>query len=148
MKKTICILFAMIIFTLIFITGAKQGFAEPDKIIIYKSGSTQTISKEDKLFSDIVSHVDSRVEKDTGILKLSIDENDMITIKQNQVVVEFVYFKKQKSKVGRVKKRHSNLVFPLTGETKELCFFEENLNNYSGPLGPLKKSEILLDLLN
>jgi hypothetical protein len=119
MKKTICILFAMIIFTLIFIIGAKQCFAEPDKIIIYKSGNTQTISKDDMLFSDIVSQMNYRVEKDTDILKLGIDEIDMITIKQNEVVVEFVYLKKQKSKVGRVKKRHSNLIFPLTGETKE-----------------------------
>jgi hypothetical protein len=147
MKKTICILLSMIIFTLIFISCAEQGFAEPDKIIIYKSGSTQTVSKDDKLFSDIVSQMNYRVEKDTDILKLGIDEIDMITIKQNEVVVEFVYLKKQKSKVGRVKKRHSNLIFPLTGETKELCFFEENSNNYSGPLGSLKNSDILLDLL-
>lgn len=128
-------------------TNNKFYFKEPNKIVIYLDGNTQTLTNEDKLFSDIVKQMNLRVQSTLSIAKLAFRNSDMDTIKKKEVVVEFVYSKNQKSKFGFVKKEYTSLIFPLTGQNKEFCFFKHN-DDYSGPVSPLRNSEIILQLIN
>lgn len=163
MKKILSVLIFYIIFISIFTACTKQSktiipsnnetsinkvyFSEPDKILVYKKGTTQTINKEDKLFSNIINQINDRVDSNVDVCKLEFDENNMKVTKQKEVVVEFVYSKKQKSKFRTFEKEYYSLIFPLTGDNKDLCFFNNNKNDYSGPIGKLKTSDGLLDLL-
>lgn len=163
MKRTIRTIFVFIIFAAISTACAKQNvpgasvttntpsskvyFKEPDKIVIHKNGNTQTIALDNKLFSGIVSKMNDRADKYIDVFRLGFDENNMKTTKQNEIVVEFIYSKSQKSKFGTIEKQYNNLIFPLTGENLEFCFFDNGKGDYSGPIGSLNNSESLLDML-
>lgn len=158
MKKPIWILCALVVFATIFKACALESMADengtrvlvyfpkPEKILIYKDGNIQTITKDSKLFSDIVIKMNSRV-KNLGTAALAFDKESMENTKQNEVVVEFIYSKKQKLKGAGPGKEYSSLIFPLTGKNYDMCFLETNKNDYSGPVGPLINIGDVLELL-
>jgi len=126
----------------------KVYFTEPDEILIYKNDNKQVISKDNKLFSEIIKQMNDRVDNRISTYRLGFDENRMSTTKEIELVIEFVYSKDQKSKFEDVERQYNKLIFPLTGEYKEFCFFDNGKKDYSGPLGKLKHSAGLLNLLN
>ena len=68
--------------------------------IKYKNNATQTINKDNKLFSDILKQMNKRVKGEPSTAKLAFDKDSMNTTKQTEIVVEFLYSKSQKSKFG------------------------------------------------
>ena len=158
MKKIIWILCFLVVFVIIFKACTMENmtdengtrilvyFHNPEKILVYKDGNIQTITKDSKLFSDIVIKMNSRVRNLTTAA-LAFDKESMENTKQNEVVVEFIYSKKQKLKVAGPGREYSSLIFPLTGKNYDMCFLEANKNNYSGPVGPLINVSDVLELL-
>lgn len=126
----------------------KVYFTEPDKILVYQNGNAQIINKDNKLFSEITKLINERVDNRISTYRLGFDEYRMSTTKEKELVIEFAYSKDQKSKFENVERQYNNLIFPLTGEYKEFCFFDNGKKDYSGPLGKLKHSAGLLKLLN
>ncbi len=153
-KKLIRLLFMLTILMSILTACAKQNqsskvdFMEPDIIMIYKYNSTQTIEKDNKLYPVIVSEMKKRFSKNVHILRLTLDENEMKNTKQSDIVIEFLYYTDQKSMFDSLEKEYSSLIFPLKGENKQLCFFEESKNYYDNPIGSLKNSNALLELFD
>jgi len=128
--------------------SSKVNFIEPDLIIIYKYNNTQTIEKDNKLYQVIVSEMNKRVGKNVHALNLTLDENEMRKTKQNDIVIEFLYYSTQKSVLDLFEREYSGLIFPLKGENRQLCFFEQSKNYYSYPIGPLNNSNTLLELFD
>jgi hypothetical protein len=159
----LCILCAMVVVIITFRTCTLKSvvdengkkvllyFPKPEKILVYKDSTTQTITKDSNLFSDILIKMNSRVkEPSTAALalnKTSVDNNSMEIIKKNEIVVEFVYSRKQKLKGVDSSREYSSLIFPLTGDYYDMCFLEENKNNYSGPVGQLINIGDVLELV-
>lgn len=159
MKKKLFFVAALVVIAIILGAWARESmrsnaenptsrdyFPKPEKIIIYKDGNIQTLTKDDKLFPDIFSKMNSRV---TSISEaaLAFDKESMEKTKKNEVVVEFVYSKKQKPIETWYKKEYTGLIFPLTGQNSDMCFLEANINNYGGPIGPLSSPNTVLELL-
>lgn len=160
MKKFIWVLCGIVVLFLIFKGVTKERltdengvsikvyFPRPEKIIVYKAGNTEAVAKDSKLFSSLVVKMNSRVSGSlAGTAGLSIDKAGMESIKKTETVVEFVYAKKQKTSFGPDKKEYSGLIFPLTGKYNDICFFDNNANNYSGPVGTLGNNNEVLELL-
>ncbi|MCM0648865.1 hypothetical protein NBE98_10805 [Clostridium swellfunianum] len=160
MKKFIWVLCGIVVLALIFKGFTKERltdengasikvyFPTPDKIIIYKAGNTETVTKDSKLFSSLVVKMNSRVSGSlAGTAGLAIDKAGIESIKKTETVVEFVYAKKQKTSFGSDKKEYSGLIFPMTGKYNDLCFFDTNTNHYSGPIGPMGNNNEVLELL-
>jgi hypothetical protein len=148
-KLTIGVVFILLsILIFILYQSRINHFVEPDTIIVYKDGMTKTFYRDDKLYTEIVKHIDNRINSDLHVVKLGFHKDDMDILKQHEVLIEFIYSEKQKSKYwGSV--GYTHLLFPLTGEYNDLYFMETNNgNNYSGPIGILKSSEDVLDLLD
>lgn len=151
-KKLIRLLFMLTILMSILTACAEQNqsskvdFMEPDIIMIYKYNSTQTIEKDNKLYPVIVSEMKKRFSKNVHVLRLTLDEKEMKNTKQSDMVIEFLYYTDQKSMFNSLEKEYSSLIFPLKGENKQLCFFEESKNYYDNPIGTLNNSNALLEL--
>lgn len=149
MKKLVRLLFVLTILISILTACVKQNqsskvdFMEPDIIMIYKYNSTQTIEKDNKLYPVIISEMKKRFSKNVHVLRLTLDEDEMKNTKQSDMVIEFLYYTDQKSVFDSFEKEYSSLLFPLKGENKQLCFFEESKNYYDNPIGPLNNSNAL-----
>jgi hypothetical protein len=123
-------------------------FPKPEKILIYKDGNVQTVAKDSKLFSDIVIKMNSRVYGGLGgSAGLAFNKESMENMKKNEIVVEFIYSKKQKLKGAGPSREYSSLIFPLTGKYYDLCFLEGDNNDYSGPVGRLMNIGDVLELV-
>lgn len=124
-----------------------DNFIIPDKIILYKNGTISTIGKNDKIFSDIVKYTNERIGETVDMAKLAFGKRDMDSMKEKETAIEFIYSKKQRVKINTVEKEYISLIFPLSGQYSELCFFNVNTNTYNGPVGALKQSSALLELI-
>jgi hypothetical protein len=125
---------------------SRDYFSKPEKILIYKDGNIQTLTKNDKLFSELFSRMNSRVSS-ISEAALAFDKESMEKTKKNEILIEFLYSKKQKPIETWYKKEYTSLIFPLTGQNNDKCFLEVNTNNYGGPIGPLSSPNIVLELL-
>jgi hypothetical protein len=74
-------------------------------------------------------------------------KKDRDSVKQKEIGIEFIYSKKQHLKIDFIDKQYISLIFPLSGQYSDLCFFNDNTDIYHGPIGTLKQSSALLDLL-
>lgn len=149
-KKISLFLVFICIIILIFSNRSITNLKAPDKIVIHNKSTNETIEKNDKLYNDIYKLVEEGVEDDLHEYKTGLGEQDMDRMKNNDIVLEFIYNSQQKrslsSNAGA--RKYYALIIPLTGDYKGMIFFEENVKNYVSPLGYLKSIESILKLLN
>ena len=98
MKKKLIIFFCLLIFVSISVYTRYRCFIEPNEIILYKNGSTQTINKDNKLFSEIVKEMNNRAHHRLNVAKLGFHSTDMFELKKQETIIEFKYSKHEKRK--------------------------------------------------
>ena len=151
----ISIFFAILIIYYIFFA---KFIAVPNKIIIYKNGNTTEVSRNNPLFKQIVSCMNSRISFDSGLVKLGIDKDWEDKIKNDEMGVEFIYSSKETFRLKNLPFRtfsYTKLFFPIQSNdvnNENLMFFSRKDNYYngyhSGPISLSPCSSKLTKLLN
>lgn len=157
--KNVFILFAFCL--MIFIAGCektvnadKNVIPTPDKIILYYGGKSKEITEKDKEFKDIVTLMNSRIDKEElSIVKTEKDfSNEYIEgIKKDNIAVEFIYDNEQKIDIKNSNKtitgKYYKLFFKISYVNISYVSTENNIfhlgdkdkyNVFS--VGPLKQS--------
>lgn len=124
----------------------------PEKIIYYHQGNQTIIDKNNDKFDKIVKLTKNRVSTVQDVSKLAFSQLDIEALKQNNVVLEFIYAKdvsanwKYDTHLDFIYRfNYNSIVFPLTGKWNDMAFF---LPTSPGPLIPLESKDELLELLN
>jgi hypothetical protein len=128
--------------------NTNHHFKLPNEIVIYEHGTERKISKENLLYSKILTYTNERFETNLDMYKLSIAKDEMKKFKKDEVILEFIYTNKKKSTYRGYVKEYYKLIMPLTGEYKDMVFFDTNKNDYNSPIGKLNEPDKLLELFN
>lgn len=120
--------------------GEQLHFELPDTIILIEHGNRKVITKEDKLYEDIVNLSDARFKSSMEYYNLSISSSDIYKIEKDEMVIEFIYQSQNSQKTKYIDfnnntqiREYKRLVMPLSGEYKRMVFFDNKDGNYSSP---------------
>jgi hypothetical protein len=137
MKKIIYSLSAIILIFYFSSCKSKAGIdinnymKAPDKIIIYKSGKQNEITKIDKLYSEIFSENFDRVSK-IDVIELGVDEEYVNNLKVNETVIEYVFADSMQTVLQNPLNKsikYNRILFPITGKHNNTMFYGDN-NKY------------------
>lgn len=116
-------------------------FSCPGNIVIYKNGSPHRLDASNPRYPKILQLIHNRMNEPFYVVKLAVSDGLIDQIKQQEIVVEFIYSKLQSVTylVHKTSKtfHYTRLLFPLTGTYHQLIFFGDDTGYFSGPLGQL-----------
>lgn len=122
MKKISTVLLLMLIFPIASLfQGCNVSNDEiiklPNKIFVYYDGSPIEISKEDKIFKEIVQLTNKRIDKDKiSTVQDVVSENYVDSLKKEKLSLEFLYEEEQEMNLtgdGLIPIKYTKLFFPL-----------------------------------
>lgn len=116
-------------------------FSYPVNILIYKDGSPDRLDASNSRYPKILELMHNRMNEPFYLAKLAVNDELIEHIKAQEIVVEFIYSKLQSVTylVHKTSKpfHYTRLLFPLTGPNRQLIFFGDDNEYFSGPLGQL-----------
>lgn len=124
----------------------------PEKIIVYKAGKKVVFTKNIDVFDKLYNTLNKRLGSILVTVQLAVNPELEEEIKNNQMVIEFIYTRQQKSifqseRLFTIEKSYKRLMFPITGDYKSVVFFGDDKLYHSGPLGELFKPMEVKNLL-
>lgn len=122
-------------------------FQEPEEIVIYDNGKEKTINKSDDKFIEILEANNKRFESQLVAYKVTLDEKTLSEMKKKELLIEFVYPKKIKTKLKHDSKEYDKIIIPLTGDLKSLVFYGENSDDFGSGYGPLLSPDEVIKLI-
>lgn len=132
----------------------------PNKIFVYYDGSPIEISKDDKIFKEIIELTNKRIDKDKiSTAQDVVSENYVDSLKKEKLSLEFLYEEEQQMNLtgdGFMPMKYTKLFFPLVinensnyDQSSTISTFQygtaQGYTNCSR--GSLKESKELVDLI-
>ncbi|MDZ5254479.1 hypothetical protein [Clostridium sp. LIBA-8841] len=160
MKKVSTILLLMLLPINFLFQGCNISNEEiikpPNKIVVYYDGAPIEVSKDDKIFKEIVDLTNRRIDKDEiSTVKDIVSENYVDSLKTKKLSLEFLYDDEQEMNLtgdGFMPMKYTKLFFLLvSSENLDISNYFQygtSKNGYTNSSrGPLKESIELIELI-
>ena len=121
----------------------KVLYAQPDKIIVYKSGEVIEVKDTDKYFQKLYEL--NGIPEERSLLETSIEEETVQEIK-DELALEYVYYDEQKMGLVQGEKTYTKILFAYSGWCEDNVIFYNEGQYQSGTVYRKLSKKVLMNL--